>query len=142
MTVKQISIFIENKYGKLNEILSYLNDKSLRLISATVADTSDYGILRIITSNQQKTYELLKEKSVLVNLNDVIAIRIGNSVHDFAETISFFTKAGVEIEYMYSFSVNGSAILVLRTKNLTSAYEVIRERGLRYVQEEELTGLQ
>lgn len=142
MTIKQISIFIENKYGKLNEILSCLNDKSLRLISATVADTSDYGILRIITNNQQKAYELLKGKQILVNLNDVIAVRIGNSVLDFAETISYFTKAGVEIEYMYSFSVNGSAILVLRTKNLANAYDVIREQNLQYVQESELSDLQ
>jgi len=141
MTIKQISIFIENKYGKLNEILSYLNDQPLRLIAATVADTSDYGILRIITNDQQTVYQLLKEKQVSVNLSEVIAIRIGTSVRDFSETISFFTKAGIEIEYMYCFSVNASAILVLRTKNLTSAYDVIRKNNLNYIQEAELESL-
>ena len=141
MTIKQISIFIENKYGKLNEILSYLNDQPLRLIAATVADTSDYGILRIITNDQQTVYQLLKEKQVSVNLSEVIAIRIGTSVRDFSETISFFTKAGIEIEYMYCFSVNASAILVLRTKNLSSAYDVIRKNNLNYIQEAELESL-
>ena len=98
MTIKQISIFIENKYGKLSEILSYLNDEPLRLIAATVADTSDYGILRIITNDQQKAYQLLREKQISVNLSEVIAIRIGTSVKNFAETISLFTKAGIDIE--------------------------------------------
>ena len=138
MTIKQISIFIENKYGKLSEILSYLNDQPLRLIAATVADTSDYGILRIITDDQRKAYQLLKEKEVLVNLSDVIAIRIGSSVQDFGQTISFFTEAGIDIEYMYCFSANGSAILVLRTKNLPSAYDVIRKNNLDYVREADL----
>ena len=138
MTIKQISIFIENKYGKLSEILSYLNDQPLRLIAATVADTSDYGILRIITDDQRKVYQLLKEKEVLVNLSDVIAIRIGSSVQDFGQTISFFTEAGIDIEYMYCFSANGSAILVLRTKNLPSAYDVIRKNNLDYVREADL----
>ena len=141
MTIKQISIFIENKYGKLNEILSFLNNQPLRLVAATVADTSDYGILRIITNDQQTAYQLLKEKGVSVNLSDVIAIRIGISVQDFAETICHFTKAGIEIEYMYCFSTNGSAILVLRTKNLPSAYDVIRKNNLNYVQETELINL-
>ena len=141
MTIKQISIFIENRYGKLNEILSHLNDEPLRLIAATVADTSDYGILRIITDDQHTAYRLLKDKQVSVNLSDVIAIRIGTSVKDFAQTIALFTKAGIEIEYMYCFSTNGSAILVLRTKNLPSAYDVIRKNSLDYVQEAELIKL-
>ena len=138
MTIKQISIFIENKYGKLSEILSYLNDQPLRLIAATVADTSDYGILRIITDDQRKVHQLLKEKEVLVSLSDVIAIRIGSSVQDFGQTISFFTEAGIDIEYMYCFSANDSAILVLRTKNLPSAYDVIRKNNLDYVREADL----
>lgn len=141
MTIKQISIFIENRYGRLSPILSYLSEQPLRLIAATVADTSDYGILRIITDDQSKAYQLLKEKQISVNLSEVIAIRIGNAVRDFADTISYFTIAGIEIEYMYCFSVNGSAILVLRTKNLPSAYEVIRKYNLNYITEAELINL-
>lgn len=141
MTIKQISIFIENKYGTLNDLLSYLSDQDIRLIAATVADTSDYGILRIITDSQQKAYQLLKDKQILVHLSDVIALRIGPSVKSFAETIALFTKAGVEIEYMYCFSFNGSALLVLRTKNLPNAYDVIRKNNLNYIQEAELLKL-
>lgn len=141
MTIKQISVFIENKYGTLNDLLSYLSDQDIRLIAATVADTSDYGILRIITDDQQRAYQLLKERQILVQLSDVIALRIEQTVKSFAETIALFTKSGVEIEYMYCFSFNGSALLVLRTKNLPSAYDVIRKNNLNYIQEAELINL-
>jgi len=130
MTINQISIFLENKFGKLNEILSILSKENIRLIAATVADTSDYGILRIITSDQQKAYNLLKEKQVSANLSEVIAIEIDPSIGKFAETIELFTQAGIEIEYMYCFSVNHKAMLVLRTKNLETAFEVIRKNNM------------
>jgi len=141
MTINQISIFLENKFGKLNEILSILGKENIRVIAATVADTSDYGILRMITSDQQKAYSLLKEKQVSGNLSEVIAIGIDPSVGKFAETIEYFTKAGIDIEYMYCFSINHKAILVLRTKNLETAFEVIRKNELHYVRESELLDL-
>ncbi len=138
MTIKQISVFLENKFGKLSEILSHLSEENIRIIAATVADTSDYGILRIITSDQQKAYQLLKNKQVSVNLSDVFAIQIESYIENFAQTISCFTKAGIDIEYMYCFSLNSKAILVLRTKNLEAAYDVIRKNNLDFLQEFEL----
>ncbi len=74
MTVNQISIFLENKYGKLSEILALLAEERIRIIAATVADTSEYGILRIIVSDPQKAYKILKENNVSANLTDVLAI--------------------------------------------------------------------
>ena len=138
MTIKQISVFLENKFGKLSEILSFLEEENLRIIAATVADTSDYGILRIITSDQSKAYQLLKSKHVSVNLSEVFAIEIGSHIENFAQTVSFFTKAGIDIEYMYCFSGNSKAILVLRTKNTEAAYDVIRKNELNYIQNFEL----
>jgi hypothetical protein len=138
MTINQISIFLENKLGKLKEILSVLSQENIRIIAATIADTSDYGILRIITSDQQKAYTLLKEKHVSVSLSEVIAIEIDSAFGIFTETIECFTNAGIDIEYMYCFSGNHKAMLVLRTKNLEAAFDVIRENGLHYMQENEL----
>ena len=74
MTVNQISIFLENKYGKLSEILALLAEEKIRIIAATVADTSEYGILRIIVSDPQKAYKILKGNNVSANLTDVLAI--------------------------------------------------------------------
>ena len=141
MTINQISIFLENKFGKLNEILSILSKENIRIIAATLADTSDYGILRIITSDQQKAYTLLKEKKVSVNLSEVIAIEIEPLIGKFAETVECFTKAGIDIEYMYCFSISHKAMLAFRTKNLEVAFDVIRKNNLTYMQERDFLNL-
>ncbi len=141
MTVNQISIFLENKYGKLSEILALLADANIRIVAATIADTSEYGILRIIVSDPQKAYKILKSNNVSANLTDVLAISTSSCAGSFAETLSYFTKAGISIEYMYCFSVNGKAVLILRTNNREAAREVIRRQNLEYICESDLIKL-
>ena len=138
MTVNQISIFLENKYGKLSEILALLAEEKIRIIAATVADTSEYGILRIIVSDPQKAYKIL---NVSANLTDVLAIVTNSCAGSFAQTLSCFTKAGVSIEYMYCFSANEKSILILRTNNREAAREVIRRQNLEYINESDLIKL-
>ena len=134
MTVNQISIFLENKYGKLSEILALLAEENIRIIAATIADTSEYGILRIIVSDPQKAYKILKSNNVSANLTDVLAI-----VTDACA--GSFTKAGLSIEYMYCFSLNDKSILILRTNNREAAREVIRRQSLEYICESDLMKL-
>ena len=136
MTVNQISIFLENKYGKLSEILALLAEERIRIIAATV-----YGILRIIVSDPQKAYKILKENNVSANLTDVLAIVTSSCAGSFANTLSYFTKAGISIEYMYCFSIREKAILILRTNNRESAREVIRRQNLEYICESDLIKL-
>ncbi|MDR2495854.1 MAG: acetolactate synthase [Tannerellaceae bacterium] len=141
MTVHQISVFLENKYGKLSEILSLLAEGNIRIIAATVADTSEFGIMRLIVSDPQKACTILKAHNVSANLTDVLAIVTGSSADSFAATISCFTQAGISIEYMYCFAVNGKAILILRTNNRDAALEVIRRQNLEYISESDLIKL-
>jgi hypothetical protein len=141
MTVNQISIFLENKYGKLSEILALLAGENIRIIAATIADTSEFGIMRIIVSDPLKAYNLLKNNHVSANLTDVLAIVTGSSTGSFAETILHFTRAGLSIEYLYCFSLDGKAILILRTNNREAAREVIRRQNLEYISENDLIQL-
>lgn len=141
MTVNQISIFLENKYGKLCEILELLSAANIRIIAATVADTSEYGILRIIVSDPERAYEVLKNNNVSANLTDVLAIATDSNASSFAQTLSYFTKAGVSIEYMYCFSLNGKSILILRTNNRNVAREVIRRQNIEYIHEADLLNM-
>ena len=138
MTINQISIFLENKYGKLSEILALLSEAQIRIIAATVADTSEFGILRIIVSDPQKAYTLLKSNNVSANLTEVLAIATGACAGSFAQTLSYFTKAGLSIEYMYCFSSKEKSILILRTNNREAAREVIRRQNLEYIDESDL----
>lgn len=141
MTINQISVFVENKFGRLNEILSFLSKENIRIIAATVADTTEYGILRLITTNQHKAFQLLKAQGVSANLSDVLAVKVDSTIGKFTETIELFTKAGISIEYMYCFSVNSEAVMILRPNNLEAAHEVIRRNNLNCLTESELNGL-
>jgi len=141
MTIQQISIFLENKYGKLNEILSLLSKEHIRIIAATVADTSEFGILRIIVSDAKKTFNLLKSSNVSASLTEVLVITTASTAESFASTLNLFTKAGLSIEYMYCFSVKDKSFMILRVNNRDAALEVIRRNNLEYVSENQLISL-
>ena len=141
MTINQISIFLENKYGKLNELLTLLGNENIRIIAATVADTTELGILRMIVSNPKKAYQLLKDNNVNANLSEVLAIITDSSAKTFASTLNLFTKAGLSIEYMYCFSAKEKSVLVLRTNNRDSALDVIRDQNLDCITENNLMNL-
>ena len=138
MTVNQISIFLENKYGKLNEILALLGKEHIRIIAASVADTSEFGILRLIVSDSQKAFKILKANNVSANLTDVLAIITSSDAESYSKTLQAFTQAGISIEYMYSFAIHEKAVLILRTNNRESAREVIRRNNMAHLSENDL----
>ena len=133
MTIQQISIFLENKFGKLNEILGMISKEQVRIIAATVADTSEFGILRIITTDPQKAFQVLKANRVSANMSEVIAIVTDSVPGQFANTIEYFTRAGISIEYMYCFSNRTTGVLVIRVNDTEAAREVIRRTGLETI---------
>ena len=141
MTINQISIFLENKYGKLNELLTLLSKENIRIIAATVADTTEFGILRMIVSDAHKAHLLLKNNNVNVHLTEVLAIITESTARTFASTLSLFTKAGLSIEYMYCFSAKEKSVLILRTNNRDGALNVIREHHLDCITENNLINL-
>ncbi|MDR3062071.1 MAG: acetolactate synthase [Dysgonamonadaceae bacterium] len=133
MTIQQISIFLENKFGKLNEILSLISKEQIRIIAATVADTSEFGILRILTSDPQKAFKVLKNNNISANISEVFAIVTESVPGQFARTIEYFTRAGISIEYMYCFSTKVTGILVIRVNDTETAREVIRRKNLQTI---------
>lgn len=138
MTIKQISLFLENKFGRLSELLSILSKADVHIVSATIADTSDYGLMRLITSDQQKAFNVLKENGVLVSMNEVVAISVEPKAAEFAQVIGLFTRRGISIEYMYCFSFGGKLVLVMRCSDLAAVREVVRDNGLTFVTETDL----
>ena len=141
MTINQISIFLENKYGKLNEVLNLLSRENIRIIAATVADTSEFGILRMIVGDAQKAYRILNEGNVNANLTEVLAIVTQSSADSFAGILAQFTKVGLSIEYMYCFSTKEKSVLILRTNNREGALDVIRRENLDCITENDLMNL-
>lgn len=141
MTIKQLSVFLENKSGRLNEVLDILGKSDIRIIAATVADTSEYGILRLITSDTARAYEVLKAHQVSAQQSDVIALTCNSLAGVFATQMSYFAQEGLSIEYMYCFSIREKAFLILRTSNNARINELARKYELNVITEKELLQL-
>jgi len=141
MTIHQLSVFIENKAGTLNEILTILKSANIQIIASTISDTVEYGIYRIITPEPAKAFEVLKSKGVSVNLSNVFAISLDNKVGMASDVISLFTKAGINIEYLYSFMIKDRGILIFRTNHPESTIEIITGNNLTYLSESDLKSL-
>lgn len=135
MSIKQLSIFIENKSGTLIRVLNMLSKAGIQIIASTLADTKDYGIYRVLCDNPTQAYLLLKEAGINVQLSDVIALSIDDTPGCAAQAISKISDAGVGILYLYSFLWKGKGVLVFRTDNTEKANEVIMLNKMTFLTE-------
>jgi hypothetical protein len=141
MTVHQLSVFIENKSGTLVRVLRLLKQESIQLIASTIADTIDYGICRIICSQPEKAYKVLRDAGVAVSLCEVFAVELDDRPGMAADAIELFAGKGISIAYLYSFLLNGKGVLIFRTDNAEKAAEVITSNGLNAIGEKDLSRL-
>jgi len=133
-TIKQISVFLENKSGKLSNILNVLKEQNIEIQAASVADTTEYGILRLITSDQKQAAALLSAKGHLVNLNEVLAIEVEPDTAAFAQAVDTLTEQGCSISYLYTFHKDGKLVLIIRPSNLEQTEKIALENGLTLLQ--------
>ena len=139
MTVKQISIFMENKSGALLNVLKLLKDNGISIVISNISDTADFGIYRIICNDTEKAFKILREKNVNVTLSDVHAIRLkDNKAGAAADVMTLITEAGVGIKYMYSFMLDGKGVLTFRADNPEKANEVVMLNKLDFLTETDL----
>ena len=133
-TIKQLSIFLENQKGRLGDILNALKNENIEIQAASVADTTEYGILRLITSDQTKAQKLLSAKGILVNMNEVMAIQINPDTASFAQAVDKLTDGGVSINYLYTFHKDGFLILIIRPADLQTAQDAATAADLTLIQ--------
>ena len=127
MIVKQVSVFLENKSGRLNEVTQILGDAGLNMSAFTIADTSDFGILRVIVSEPEKAKDLLKKNNFAVQITDVILVKTPNKAGGLAKMLNVLNAGNVFIEYMYAFSHSDeTAVIVLRPTNLKKCYNILQ----------------
>lgn len=130
MTIKQLSIFLENKTGRLAEISEVLGKAGINMSAFSVADTSDFGILRLIVSEPEQALEILKAEGFSVKLTDVLCLNVPNTPGALSKAMTVLTQAEVEIEYMYAFSLGEGAISVIKPKNIDRCIEVLQSQKL------------
>ena len=133
MTIHQLSVFLENTTGTLVQVLQQLKKANVQLVATTIADTAEYGILRIVCAEPLRACEELKEAGIAVAISDVFALELDNKPGCAADVIELFSKAGISITYVYTFLYGGKGILVFRTDNTEQARKTIIENNLPYI---------
>ena len=106
MSVKQISVFIENKKGSLAEVTKFIADHNINLRALSIADTQDFGILRIITDNPDKARDMLKEEGYTVTATSVLAVALDDAPGSMASILGVLSDSDVAVEYTYAFMSN------------------------------------
>ena len=142
MAIQQISVFVENKQGKLVETVKTLAENDINIRAMSIADTKDFGILRMITSDNAKTKEVLSSDSV-VNTTDVIAVKMADRPGALYKVIDILSKAGINIEYMYAFTASDAlgAYVVFRVDDVPQAQKVIDDNGLKSLNDEDVQSM-
>lgn len=132
MFIKQLSIFVENKVGRLQAIIDALGDNDVNISALSVADTMDFGIVRIIVDDPDKAKLVLKGMGVISKTTDVIAVYIDDHSGGLASVMKVVSDAGISIEYMYAFlgRTAGKALMVLKADDEEMAEMVLKEHGI------------
>ncbi|MBQ2535602.1 MAG: amino acid-binding protein [Bacteroidales bacterium] len=137
MTIKQLSIFIENKGGTLINVLNLLSKAGIQIIASTIADTKGFGIYRVLCNNPAQAYLILKEAGINVQLSDVFALSIDDQPGRAAEAVKEISDSGVSILYLYSFLWKGKGVLVFRADQSEKAKETIMLNKLTFFTEDD-----
>lgn len=142
MSVKQISVFVENKPGKLAELTRFMADNEINLRALSIADTQDFGILRIITARPDRADGILREAGYLTKLNNVLAVAIPDRPGALADVLGFLAQAGVGVEYTYAFVSYkpGEAYMIFRVDDRLTAEQTLIGAGIRLVEQSEIFG--
>ena len=127
MNITQLSVFIENKPGRLQKVLKVLADEKINIISLTIAEMSDFGLVRMIVNDTKKAQESLQQNNIACSIVDVLAIKIGDEPGSLYNAIDAFAKMDLNIEYMYAFShrIDNSAVMIFRFNNMETAVKAI-----------------
>ena len=140
MFIKQLSIFVENKFGRLEAIIDCLSKNNINLRALSLADTADYGVLRVIVDNAEKAKSALSEIGVISKLTDVVAVYLDDRSGGLASVLSVLKNEDVSVEYMYAFlgRKEGKALMVLKADDEQKAEQVLTKNNIPMASQEEI----
>lgn len=135
MHVKQISVFLENKAGRLSEVTAILSEAKINIRALSVADTSDFGVLRLIVNDNQKALEALKNNGFSVGITDVVAVEVADRPGGLHQILNLLHNAQINVEYMYAFvQQNGNhAVMIFRFDHIDEAVKLLEKNGLTVI---------
>jgi len=128
MTIKQLSVFIENKTGRINEVARVLGKNGINMTAFSLAENADFGILRMIVSDVDAAMKALKEQHFGVSVTDVVCFCCSNAPGTLSTILEYLAKENIFIEYMYAFSQGESANIVIRPTNIEKCVEILSNK--------------
>ncbi|MCD8121343.1 MAG: amino acid-binding protein [Clostridiales bacterium] len=128
-TIRQLSVFMENREGRLDEVLHVLAEANVNIVALSLADTSDYGMLRMIVSEPEKGRNVLKEAGITSMLTEVVALRVPHAVGSLSAAMHQIVEGNINIEYMYAFANGADAAAVLKCDNPEKAIDILQTSG-------------
>ena len=143
MAVKQISIFVENKEGRIKKAIDTLGKSNINIRALSIADTTKYGILRLIVSDNDKAIEALEKDGFIVKENEVIILAVPDEPNGLNSTLAVFDEKGINLEYLYAFvsSKTDEAIVVMRLENMEKAMEALKASNIKILETEDIKDL-
>ena len=141
--VKQISIFLENKCGRMIRISEVLGEAGINIRALSIADTSDFGILRLIVDQPDKACAVLREKGFMASVTEVIAVEVPDVPGGLAKVLTPLEAAGINIEYLYAFVQKRTedALILMRVENIPAALQALQENGITVIGSERIYDL-
>lgn len=135
MLIKQISIFLENKSGRLAEVTRVLGSNKIDISALSIADTTDFGILRLIVNRPEEAVEILKENGFTVSSTSVIAISVADKPGGLASALDILDREGIGIEYLYAFvgKAENEALVILKVADTDKAIKALKDNGVRVI---------
>ncbi|MBR2986764.1 MAG: hypothetical protein IKC63_01965 [Clostridia bacterium] len=140
MTISQLSVFVENKQGSMSGIAEALANAGIDIRALTIADTTDFGILRLIVRDPEGAKKMLQEKNFVVTVNQVIGVEVPDRVGGLAKVLRILDDALINIEYMYDFLAikEEKAYIIIRVENNAKTVELLQQHGIRCIADEDI----
>ena len=127
MTIKQLTVFLENRTGRINEVAKILGAAGINMKAFSMAETADFGLLRLVVSEVDKEVQVLRDASFAVRLTDVVCVNAANVPGALSTILESLAANDIFIEYMYAFSEGESANIVIRTNDLDKCIRILSE---------------
>jgi len=143
MSLKQVSVFIENEEGRLASITQSLENNKINIRALSLADTSDFGVLRLIVDKTEEAIASLKKDGFIARVTDVLAVEVGDAPGGLNKVLSLFDANKLNVEYMYAFveKRSNNAIVIFRMDDILNGMKVLKENNIPLVYDEDLKNL-
>ena len=140
MTISQLSVFVENKQGSMSGIAEVLAEAGIDIRALTIADTTDFGILRLIVRNSEEAKKVLQEKNFVVTINQVVGVEVPDEVGGLARVLRILDDALINIEYMYDFLAikKEKAYIIIRVENNAKTVDLLEKNGIRCIEDSDI----